>query len=114
MWEAAASEIVLAPKQTIRRGCRLPSSEGSGRNMPGQWPEWLTHITRGRADSTGASDWPPLAAGTLHPRGANQSRCGNASCARLAARLSALLEWHCRRTPAYTTKHCTQVGMPII
>ena len=57
---------------------------GSGRSVPGPWPEWLTHIAKGGADSTRASDWPPLAAGTLHHRGADPSHCGTAPRARLA------------------------------
>ena len=77
--------MALAPKHTMRQGGRLPGSVGSGRSVHGTSPEWLTHIAMGRADSTRASDWPPLAVGTLHHRGANPSGCGTAPRARLAA-----------------------------
>ena len=69
----------------MRQGGRPPGSVGSGKSVPCPWPELLTHTARGGAECTRASDGPPLAAGTLHNRGANPSRCGTAPRARLAA-----------------------------
>ena len=60
--EAVATEMAFAPKHRMRQGYRLPGSAGSGRSVPGPWPEWLTFKARGGADSTRASRWPPLAA----------------------------------------------------
>ena len=75
----------LALKHTMRQGGRLPGSVGSGGSVHGPLPDWLTPMARGGAESTGASDWPPLSVRNLHHRDANPSRCGTAPRARLAA-----------------------------
>ena len=73
----------------MRQVGRLSGSVSNGRSVPGPWPGWLTHISRGGAESKKANDWPPLAAGTMHHTGANLSRCGTAPRARLATSIPA-------------------------
>ena len=51
LWEAASEEIALAQEHTMRQGGRLPGRSGSRRSLPSQWPESLTDMARGGADS---------------------------------------------------------------